>query len=171
MSNLEELLRKQWVKRDGSADESMVKYCLKDSKYVDMGDFFLNIGNAKPHIDSTMWYDDLTKGPEENFENFRQYNIRNAQDFEEYTKDRPNIWIYVNYYQDKTGGKLMGWSATHRWEEPRFSNTQYRAATTEEIEAIHKGMDEIRADYEKRLKTYWKKYSSKVSAQGYWADR
>ena len=34
------------VERDGSPDESMVKYCLKSSHYVQIGDYFLNIGDT-----------------------------------------------------------------------------------------------------------------------------
>lgn len=173
MSNLKELYSKQWIRKDGTPDQGMVDYCIKHSKYVDMGDYFLNVGDSKPTIESTMWYDDTTKGPDENFENFRAYNLRqNAHTFEDMTSNgRTQIWTYVNYYGDKTEGKLRGWSTTRVGEEPRFNDTQYWAATPEEIEAIKKGLDEIRADYEKRLETYWKRYSNKVSARGYWADR
>lgn len=37
--------------------------------------------------------------------------------------------------------------------------------------AIKQGLNEIRMDFEKRLVTYWKRYSNKVHARGYWANR
>lgn len=172
MTELETLLRTQWVKRDGSPDESMVKYCLKSSTYLDTGKYYLNIGD-KPSIDSDIWYDDETEKPEINFDTFRNYNMRhNAPDNldEMAASGRVHVWIYTNYSTDRTGGKLKGWTTTHRGEEPRHLG-DYRQATPAEVEAIRKGLAEMTAAYEKRLASYWKRYSSKVSTRGYWANR
>ena len=170
MTELESLLRKQWVKRDGSADESMVKYCLTSSHYIDTGKYYLNVGD-KPGIESQMWYDDETEGPDASkFEAFRAYNLRGKRlDFEEATENR-QIWVYVNYTHDRTGGKLMGWTTSRHGEEPHHLGA-YHLATDDDIMAIKQGLAAIRAAYEKRLKTYWKRYSHKVHASGYWANR
>lgn len=174
MTELETLLHTQWIKRDGTPDEKMADYCLKSSKYIDLGDYYLNIGNSKPGIDSTMWYDDTTKGPDSSkFEAFRAYNLRgnNAQTFDEVVNSgRTEFWVYTNYTVDRTNDKLRGWTASRPGDEPRHVGS-YRKATADDIVAIKQGLAEIRADYEKRLKTYWKRYSNKVHAAGYWADR
>lgn len=173
MNELETLLRKQWVKRDGTPDESMVKYCLKSSKYIDMGPYYLRIGDSKPSIDSTIWYDDETDGPDDSkFETFRQYNLRGKRfSLDELAGNgHREIWVYNNYTTDRTGGKLKGWLAARIGEEPRHVG-EYRLATPDDIGAIKQGLAEIRADYEKRLATYWKRYSNKVHASGYWVNR
>lgn len=171
MTELETLLRTQWVKRDGSPDESMVKYCLKSANYIDTGAYYLNVGD-KPSIDSTMWYDDETASPEENFETFRAYNMRGKRfDLDELIANgRSNIWVYTNYTRDRSGGKLKGWTTTHWDEEPRHLG-EYHRATDDDIMAIRQGLSEMKSAYEKRLATYWKRYSHKVHAAGYWANR
>lgn len=170
MTELETLLRTQWVKRDGSPDESMVKYCMTSSNYVNVNGYYINVGD-KPGIDSQMWYDDETTAPDASkFETFKAYNLRGKRlDFEEATENR-QIWVYVNYTNDRTGGKLMGWTTSRHGEEPHHLG-DYHAANTDDIAAIKQGLAAQKANYEKRLATYWKRYSNKVHASGYWANR
>ena len=173
MTELEMLLGKQWRKRDGSVDQKMVDYCLKSSKYIDIGPYYLNIGDAKPTIDSDLWYDDETEGPDASkFEAFKAYNMRGKRfDLDELIESgRRNIWVYTNYTRDQSDGKLKSWSTTHWDEEPRHLG-EYRKATDDDIIAIRQGLAEIKADFEKRLAMYWKRYSNKVHARGYWANR
>lgn len=173
MNELETLLRKQWTKRDGSPDLKMVDYCLKSDKYIDLGDYYLDIGGSKPHISSTMYYDDETEGPDASkFEAFRAYNLRGVRlSFESATDHgRSEVWIYTKYTRDQTDGKIKGWLTARIGEEPRHVG-ECRKATPDDIAAIKQGLAEISADFEKRLATYWKRYSSKVYASGYWANR
>ena len=173
MTELETLIRQQWVKRDGTPDESMVKYCLKEGKYIDLGDYYLRVGDAKPNIEKTMWYDDETEGPDASrFEAFREYNMRGKRLSLEDAMDygRSEVWIFTQYTHDRTGGKLKSWLTARIGEEPTHVG-EYRKATEDDIKAIKQGLAEIKADYEKRLKTYWKKYSAKVRSAGYWANR
>jgi hypothetical protein len=174
MTELESLLAKNWVKRDGSVDQRMVDYCLKSSKYIDIGEYYLNIGNSKPGIDSTMWYDDETEGPDDSkFSAFRAYNLRggNARTYDELVADgRTEFWVFINSYRDMTGGKIKAWTVTRPGDEPNHVGN-FRKATDDDIMAIKQGLAEIRADYEKRLERYWKRYSNKVHAAGYWANR
>ena len=173
MTELESLLRKQWTKRDGSPDEKMVSYCLKSSKYIDLGSYYLDVGDSKPSIENTLWYDDETEGPDSsNFEAFRAYNLRGKRfSLDEVIESgRQVIWVYTQYNGDKTDGKLKSWTAARVGEEPRHTG-EYRKATEDDLKAIRQGLSEISADYEKRLKTYWKRYGDKVHAAGYWANR
>jgi len=172
MTELEALIALQWRKRDGSPDLKMIDYCMKSVKYLDVGPYYLAIGD-KPSIDSTMWYDDETEGPDASkFEAFRAYNMRGKRfDLDELIANgRSNVWIYTKYTHDRTGGKLKGWATTHWDEEPRHLG-EYRKATDDDITAIKQGLSEMKAAYEKRLATYWKRYSNKVHAAGYWANR
>lgn len=173
MTELEMLLGKNWTRRDGSIDQKMVDYCLKSSKYIDIGPYYLNIGDAKPKIDSDLWYDDETEGPDASkFDAFRAYNMRGKRfDLDELAANgRTQIWVYTNSSRDKTDGKLKGWATTHWDEEPRHLG-DYHKATDDDIMAIKQGLAEMKADFEKRLVNYWKRYSNKVHARGYWANR
>lgn len=171
MTELESLLRKQWIKSDGSPDETMVKYCLKSSSYIDTGPYYINVGD-KPSIESTMYYDDETEGPDASkFEAFRDYNMRDKRfDIDALIADNRHIWIYTNYTNDRTGGKLKGWSTTRLGDEPTHLG-EYHKATEDDIKAIRQVLKEMEKQFEKRLATYWKRYSNKVYAHGYWANR
>ncbi len=173
MTELETILSKQWTRRDGTPDQRMVDYCLKSNLYIDMGPYYLSIGDSKPGIESSLWYDDETAGPDDSkFEAFRDYNLRGKRfSLEKLAESgRNRVWIYNNYTRDTTGGKIKSWLVTDAWEEPRHVG-EYRLATPDDIGAIKQGLAQISADYEKRLKTYWKRYSNKVHARGYWANR
>jgi len=175
MTELQSLLSKQWIKRNGDIDQKMVDYCLKSDKYIDLGDYYLDIGDSKPSIDSQMWYDDETEGPDASkFEAFRAYNLRNNNSQRSLEKladsGRSVVWIYTKYTRDHTDGKIKGWLATRIGEEPRHVG-ECRLATNDDIMAIKQGLAEIATNYEKRLATYWKRYNNKVHSSGYWANR
>lgn len=174
MSELEQLLSKQWVKRDGTVDQRMVDYCLKEHKYIDLGEYYLEISQSKPRIESQMWYDDETEGPDASkFTAFRNYNLKGgkAPTFDEIVESgRSEIWVYDHYTVDRTNGKIKGWTASRVGDEPHHVGS-YRKATEDDIMAIKQGLAEVRMDYETRLQRYWKRYSNKVHASGYWADR
>lgn len=163
--NLEQLLRLQW------GSESMVKHCLKSSKYVQLDDTFVSVCGAKPSIQSTMWYDDETEGPQVNFESFRRYNESNFPRKLELERNqygnRSKLFIAPHYHGDKTDGKLAGL----RYEPEDRPPHGGREVTPEELEIFNQAIEEVQADYEKRLKTYWKRYSDKVHAAGYWTNR
>lgn len=173
MTNLREELSKKWLKRDGTIDEKMVEYCLKSSIYVQSGDEFINCGDAKPTINKTMWYDDETTAPEANFESFKRYNMSNAPQTVEEQMERHNRKAYIcnNYYlrAGETTSKLK--SVVFRNELYDRFNGDERLATDEEVKLITQAINEARANYFTRLERYWKRYSNKVHAAGYWANR
>lgn len=171
---LRKLLEKQWVKRNGEIDHKMVDYCLKSSIYVQSGDEFINCGDSKPTIDKTMWYDDETDGPTVNFDSFKRYNQSNfPRTLEEMKMGRDGRQVYIvdNYY-------LRAGETTTLLKSVRVADLDYdrvdgnpRLATDEEIRLINEAILKARADYEKRLERYWKRYSNKVRAEGYWVNR
>lgn len=164
-----ELLQLEWK------DPKMVDHCLKNSVYVPTTDgAFIDAGDPKPRIESDMWYSDVTEGPDASkFESFRDYNLRSNKlpmlgEVTEYGGPR-EIWLGYQYNGNKAENRLLCINVQRVDEPPR--GHYLRRATADEIIAVNKARAEINANYEKRLATYWKRYSKNVHACGYWADR
>lgn len=168
MSTLEQLLNVEW-----NGSRSMVKHCLQHSIYVQLGDRFVDLGDRKPSIDKTMWYDDETDGPDENFKNFKEYNMRlhAPRRIEDRTSRNFGVmvkaYIKPQYCGDKTHGKL----ACLVFEDVDSPRATGHEVTTEDLKLFNKALDEAKADYEKRLAMYWKRYSKHIHASGYWVNR
>jgi hypothetical protein len=170
MKYLQELLSQQWVKRDGSIDHKMVDYCMKDNIYIQVGDTFINVGDKKPRIESQMWYDDETDGPDASkFEAFRNYNVRSGLQPMLEDDGIRQVWLTTNWYGDKTEGKMLSMTIKRVDDLPRSG--ELRRATPQEIALANEARKQANADYELRLQRYWKRYSNKVHASGYWANR
>jgi hypothetical protein len=169
MTELETLLGKQWTKRNGEVDQSMVDYCLKSSKYIDMGEYYLNIGDAKPRISNTLYYDDETDAPDiSDFEVFKNYNMRGKRfNLVKLVDSGRSVCVFTS--DNRSGGKLKGWTTCYIGEHPGLRDC--RLATVDDIMAIKQGLAEIKADFEKRLASYWKRYGDKIRTSGYWANR
>lgn len=165
---LVELLETQWA-----GDQSMVKYCLTSANYINMGEYYLNIGD-RPNIDSTIYYDDETARPDsKDFEIFRRYNIRHNghRSIEEYTQNgRKKIFIYTNSSRDRTQGRLKAWTMKNAYDNIDYLGDA-REASEEEIEQIKQALMILNKAYEKRLEAYWKRYSNKIRTHGYFANR
>lgn len=165
---VKELLQLEWK------DPKMVEHCLKSSVYVPTTDgAFIDAGDPKPRIESDLWYDDETEGPDASkFESFRWYNLRDNKLpmlEEEVRYGAFEIQVGYQYNGNKAENRLLSITAQRVGELPR--GHYLRKATPAEIKAVNKARKEINANYEKRLKTYWKRYSDKVHARGYWANR
>lgn len=169
-ADLTELLSITWNGR-----QDMVDYCLKSHVYIQLDDGrFVSVTKAKPEIDKDLWYDDETKGPDASiFENFRQYNLSNApKHFVPVLRDfghEKKLALYPCYSGDKANGRLLSVGYAMDGDASRLGAIEY--LTGKDVEKFNKVIDGVRADYEKRLATYWKRYSSKVHARGYWANR
>lgn len=168
---LTKILGDYWQKRDGTPDESMVKHCLKSSKYVKIGDSFVDVADAKPTIHSEMWYDDETDGPTVNFENFRNYNIRMGmpKTYEMTGRNRQGTGTLkmIPQYDGVEGFEL----AALTYENEEDLKVKSREVSESELKEINNSIKEVREDYEKRLKTYYKRYGDKIRASGYWKNR
>lgn len=168
MTTLEDLLNIQW-----NHDQRMVKHCLTRCLYVQSGDTFINVGGSKPGIDRDMWYDDETDGPDASkFSAFRNYNLRiNApttlrQRYGDTLGHSRVVVLAPNYTR---GSSLLLSVGTQYHDEPLRDGA--RLATDAELAEIEKALAATRKDYEKRLTIYWKRYSKKVHASGYYANR
>ena len=153
-----------------NGDESMIKHCLKSSKYVEIGGSFVDVTEAKPSIENVLYYDDETEAPENNFENFRAYNERLHMPSERQLRGRSfhgngGLKMVQQYTGQKEG---LGLASLTYDDNPEG---EYRDVSEEELEQINKGIREVQEDYTKRLKTYYKRYGDKVYTSGYWANR
>lgn len=151
-------------------DAGMIKHCMTKVKYIIVSGMLVDIGDSKPTIHSDMWYDDETEGPEENKQNFMAYNRQMGSpshcELSGYNYgDRVELY-FIRKYSGQANSNLVA-PAYMRGDEPHA----IRKVTPEELETINTGIDDIIDDYDKRLERYWKRYSDKVSARGYWANR
>lgn len=164
LKELTELLAKEW-----NNDKKMINHCLKSGKYVKIDNKFIDVCDKKPTINKTLYYNDEFEAPEINFETFLAYNKSNMPT--EYKLENRRfgeinpLLIIPQYHGDKSNFKLCGLtyieSDSDRAEE----------VTPEMLEVINEAIREVREDYKKRLKNYWKRYNDKIYTYGYWANR
>jgi len=171
---LETLLGLTWRKRSGEIDQNMVDHCLASSKYIKLGELFVDVCSRKPSITKTIWYDDTREGPDANWENFLALNIRNNMptlyELEaRYCGQISPLYIRVQYSGDKTGGKLCSLEYIPEYDS---RSTDARKVTQDELNEINAAVQDVRDDYRKRLEAYFKRYGKDhVTSQGYWVDR
>lgn len=168
LQELTALLETTWKKRNGETDQKMVDHCLKSGKYIKVDDMFVQVCDLKPSINTTIWYDDEGKDPGSGKKTFMHYNERMNMPKEYEPRFRyQDLHFIVQYWDDKTGGRLAGLA----YKEENSTLPLIRKVTPEELEQINAAVSEVRADYAKRLETYYAKYSHKIHSSGYWANR
>lgn len=164
LKELTELLAATW-----NNNEKMIKHCLKSSKYVKIGDKFIDVCSSKPTITKTLYYDDEYEAPEVNFETFLLYNKENMPNewkLEGRTwDDSGKLLITPQYSGDKTNFRLCGLSYGG------IDGLRAMEVTSEMLEVINQAVREVQEDYKKRLAAYWKRYNKNIHAYGYWANR
>jgi len=156
---LTEILEEVW-----RGNKKMVDYSLKSAKYIYINGRFISCCTAKPSIDKTMWYDDEGKGIDTNFNSFVSYNKSNMPRL----LDPDTSWYLDIAYWRQKGRDLLSVRGCTHWQEPEDG---WEEMTEEEIKEINKAIQEVRDDYKKRLEMYYKKYSDKICARGYWVNR
>ena len=174
MKTLLQAISERWTRKNGEVDHKMVEFCMKHSRYLTFDNFYLDL-LGKPSIDSTIYYADtdyitggMAKDPGTSFQTFFNHNIRlNSPKhwIETIEKNEQEITIHNNYDNSDI---IKGWTTKRFSETPRANG---RIATDQEKEAILEGLKEELAKYEKRLKTYFKRYSNKINTSSYWAER
>lgn len=169
---LTEKLWRSHQKRDGSIDEEMVKHCLKTSKYIEIGDSFVEVSASKPTIYKELWYDDETEAPELTFETFRDYNLNTGllpKKLELMGRRRSGDYgklRMIPQYNSERGLEL----AVLTYDEPD-GYEETREVSESELVEINNAIEEVLNDYEKRLKKYYDKYKDKISYRGYYRER
>lgn len=159
---IKQKLEKQW-----NGHQRMVNHCLKEHVYAQLNDRHIHVMN-KPRIESNMYYQDIdyytgemAKAPSKKFDSFRAYNMRQFEILLDHFNNRDVVVI-------DHGFGITGWSTKYHSEAMR---EDFRLATDQEIETIKQALNEEIEKYEKRLKTYYKRYADKITTTSYWADR
>lgn len=165
LKELTELLAIEW-----NNSEQMIKHCLKSSKYVKIGDKFIEVCNSKPTVTKTLYYNDEYEAPEVNFEMFLLYNEKNMPteykiEGRTWGGNIENLTIIPQYHGDKTNFRLCGLNYG------KVADLEGIEVSLELFGAINEAIREVQEDFKKRLKAYWNRYSDNITACGYWANR
>ena len=162
LKELEELLKIRW-----NNSESMVEHCLKNNSYVKIDNKFVDIGSKKPTIQKQFWFDDEKPIPEPSKEIFMRGNKRSNSPREyELENDRyEKLKLIPQYHNDKTD--FIIYTLSYQ-ESENYSSIE---VTEEMLKIIDAAVKELKTNYEKRLETYWKRYSRHVNCSGYWVNR
>ena len=159
--NIINSLQKVW-----NQDLEMIQHCLKTSYYLELNDCFVSFKH-KPSIDKTIYFDDERERPEVDKEYFIAHNLRYNFSGLDYDFEK-ELYLVLTY------DKAPEMKALREIKHFEIENKRYkdiREITDEEKKIIKKLLDGFKQDYIKRLNTYWKRYSDKVSTHGYWANR
>ena len=166
---VEDALKSKWTRSNGIVDEDMVQHSIKSYKYIEVNGVIVEVGRSKPTIESTMYYNDETEAPERNYANFASYNknLHEPNTYELYGRShRGDGRLKIVSEDDNVSG--FGVSALTYGDMPDHNT---REVTEDELKEINAGIEEIRANYDKRLKSYYKRYEDKIRVSGYWANR
>ena len=157
---LEQELKSYWKNDD------MVKHCMKHDKYIQLGEWFVSVCDSKPTIQHEMYYNDEYSAPGTDEESFTRYNSRHMPSTIDTSKY--NIFI-IKHYCGQTDQKLACLSLVSKYEDT--NNEAIKQLSPDEVEAVNNAIKEVQVNYAKRLKTYFKRYSDKITTHGYWANR
>lgn len=179
-----ELVREQyakvWHRRDGSVDEKMVDYCTKKTSGYVMIDGHMVIFD-KPSIKTDFWfgehtwdYDEVCDRADAASKSEAYFMARNLEDFnwrlEKLYDDAWTVYICPRGYCSQDPDCILGCVEFVRDGSPR--NSEARVATRRERAEYAAFIEEEKAKFEKRLRTYLKRYGlSKCHYGVYWADR
>ena len=128
-------------------DEIVLEY--DDGKYA-------ILSCPQEHIQRDLWFRDDNEIPSKSEELFINYNLGDySMEHKKYIM-KDNDFVYIS---DRTC-----------YIRPDAYEI-IRPLRDDEKKVIEAALNERKAKFIKRLKTYWKKYSNKVYVQSYWADR
>lgn len=156
-------------------DKSMVDYELKNTRYlVELSEGSL-IRLEKPRIKKMFCYPDHWEDADETAykvrtdpEYFISENLADLRrDQEKFSEDAHyGLWLEPSY--DKEGCGLLKYCTTANWRDDAYDNP----LTREDRSRIFEGYQNLMRDFEKRLRSYVKRYGLKsVYSWTYWADR
>ena len=157
---LREIYSGFWKTRKGETDIKMVDFCMKKHKHIYINGVYIICCDLKPSIRNCLCYDDEGEAPSKSYESFHYYNMRCKFKLYELSNNYGNLVMCPCY-----GGTEKLMCLTYS-KDPK-----YRLVTKTELKAINEAIEEVKADYEKRLQTYYKKYSKNIYTMGYWANR
>lgn len=171
------------MKRKNNEDPAYNEWLVKNNYYLLTNSNDL-IEIDKPRIKKVMYYDDEGPRPSTAYESWKEYNISYyfsiPRYIEEWKKDiaelkktgccRADLLKHPAYIKYENQYKYTVYLYLDWYEQERKAGSLVYLDEKETEEYI-KCIDVIMNEYEKRLKTYYKKYSDKIYTYGYWANR
>lgn len=181
--------RKVWHKRNGDVDEKMVKYCVnKTSAYMVIDDRIITFD--KPHIQTEFCfgygiqiqtdYEEATAmrdhaSASESYFIRRNLDGTDAAGYMEYIDDDCHPfepWLDKSHYNCQDDDCKLGEIRWEHWHKRDWCERQgWRRLNDSEIGELYNLLKDEQEKFEKRLKTYLKRYgTSKLHTWTYWAD-
>ena len=162
----------------GSSWDKYYKDQSKQNTYIKFSDGYI-VKFERPGISSCMYYDDELESPETDYNSFESYNLHynNCYSyFESYFEARSNLEKYGYciggyeriYITNCSNSDIANLSV---YDDNSYKLGFKRYLTDDESQEIKKLVELLKADYIKRLKTYYKRYGDKITTHGYWANR
>lgn len=157
-----------------------------------------NIEVRKPSIQNTVYYDDEYENPLKGTEEHRKdvwkrVNMSRMEDFryDDWKEcelqlaqygccrgdhlDKPYVLVGKDYAgREEVIVRFMACYQTRLDDQERMCGRmgfEKRELEEDEVWKLAGCLEKLRKAYDKRLDTYWKRYSDKVHASGYWAWR
>lgn len=129
--------------------------------------FIIRYEMEKPTIDTDLWFDDEQPIPELTEELFINYNMSNLHSIQE--KNGLKTFIY-NPYRDENPYNVV--KASQFQYAIRYDDDTFKRHLTDAEEDFILTIDnEVKENYIKRLKAYFKRYNNKIYCRGYWVNR
>lgn len=170
-------------------DQKMVDYCVKKAGYiVELEDGSI-LAIEKPSIEKNFCfgYSDSRYDTEDydranamaehagkSTEYFLKENLKDINDQIDHLEGkgwRSNRWVYkicIPYSGQRTDSKLKALHVYESWDE---NAAKHQTLEGENLRRVIEGYKVVKADFEKRLNTYLKRYGmSKVNTWSYWQD-
>lgn len=170
-------------------DQKMVDYCVKEAAYIvelENGDI-LKIEKPRIHKNFCFGYSDSRYDTEDydrandmadharkSTEYFIEQNLKEINDMIaelEGDSKRASRWVFrirIPYSGQPADSKLKALQTFQSWDEQA---QKYPVLEGENLRRVIEGYKIVKADFEKRLQTYLKRYGmSKVHSWSYWQD-
>jgi hypothetical protein len=146
----------------GSVKSAEFRY--KSRLFVKANIGYIEFGEAKPSITTTLWFDDEQKMPEKTKELFMAYNESNMPSLIQLEPEKNLGKIWVKGLEKRNGYYAL--TLRHASQEKEM-----QTLTQEIVDLMNVEIKKAQADYTKQLEKYWNRYSSKVRVNGYWVNR
>ena len=162
----------------GSSWDKYYKEQSKQNTYSKFNDGYI-VKFKRPGISNCMYYDDELESPDTDYDSFESYNLHYNNCylyFESYFEARENLEKYGcciggyerMYLTNCTNSEVANISV---YDDHSYKLGFKRYLTDDEAQEVKKLVELLKADYIKRLKTYYKRYGDKITTHGYWANR
>lgn len=166
LSKRKEMLGDYYVSDEELLDKYGVDpFWVEHTAFIKIGDKLVSLGEKKPTIQSTIYYNDELDSPGTGFESFKNYNIFMSGNnlFSE-----PDFERGYFIARNKGSNDYFILSRYTLLDEDRFEEYWLEPEVRKYVDIA---IEMIKSDFIKRLERYYKRYKNNISTCGYWANR